>query len=1431
MERTQNFDGSFKSNAHLLNGNKFYGPVSFSATGERDEDHTASTQNNSMSESPTRVHDKIDGMFGPGQGGILNWDECLQSLAFNESNDRERHIEPQSAGTCEWLMKSPEYLRWVDEHGLLLIRGKAGCGKSTLLKFALGQQTEAAAPLGSIVLSFFFYASGTELQSSTLGFFRSLLLQLLDQDEYSRPEFMKICRKYCKPREKLQLKWQQVELEAHFQKLVVDCSSRRKILIFVDALDECNDKDRDRLISFLHGLRGQINSRLNRPGICVTCRPYQDGQIKAEFQVRLEEENQDDIESFVENNLRLPDESVTDTKELKRALLGKADGLFLWLVLIIERIHHMSGKGLSLRRIKSELLECPQELDRLYEGLLEDIQDDELLEAYTLFQWICFAIRSLSLDELRIAMTVHLSGSKGSLREYEDVDNPQLIPSEAKMRKRMIHLSRGLVDVGSAKLDDDKAIVGFHHDTIRAFMLRKGLSYLNGRLHEPRSLTQIASVQLANTCLQYLSTEEICLACQEKEILPRERFQFLGYAATCWVSHAVTAERENLGEEIAWPTETILDVWINTCKSLENSSSETATEGTSLMHIAAEFGLEKLAKRILCTDQKVSTISSHRKLGMSDTSKSMARDSAMKTARTSGQVKVNTMPIRTRKLQLNTKEETGSRRKSNTSAKEARERVVGSDTVKVDRGGTREIAKMGLKTVGGRGEFLVNAQNKRGDSPLHLAAEHGFLEMVIFLCQWGSRTTNPNCDGCTPLSRASQNGHLEIVKFLYEHGADVNTATKDGCTPLYAASYSGHLEVVKFLYEHGADTDIHTAIKTGWTPLHTASGLGHLEIVKFLYEHGADVHTATNDGYTPLCGASEFGYLEVVKFLYEHGADVNTATNGGYTPLYMASYLGHLEVVKFLYGHGADTDVHTATKDGYTPLYAASYSGHLEIVKFLYEHGADTNIHTAIKTGWTLLHTASYLGHLEVVKFLYEHGVDTDIHTATKDDGWTPLHAALDSGHLEIVEFLYKHGADVHTATKDGYTPLYAASYSGHLEVVKFLYEHGADTDIHTATKTGWTPLHAASQSGHLEIVEFLYEHGADVYTATTNGYTPLYMASESGHLEVFKFLYEHRVDTDIHTATKDDGWTPLHAASCSGHLEIVKFLCEHGADVHTATKDGYTPLFMASYSGHLDVVKFLYEHGADTDINTATKDNSWTPLYAASYLGHLEVVKFLYEHGADIDIHTATKDDGWTPLHAASCSGHLEIVKFLREHGACVETPDKFGRTSLFHASARSHVEVLQQLLSHGAAVDIKDRYGSTPLLAAVRNGHEAAVMCLLVLQGPCIQVEDGFGHSLLWWARKSGNTKVADAVIQFTETRGIEVSEGDLAVEASSMATGDSSERCDICTRFVSIGSAYHECSICLTFGFVVCLECFEMGARCLDGSHELHLEELIE
>ncbi|KAJ5654805.1 hypothetical protein N7490_001808 [Penicillium lividum] len=1613
MVRSQRFDGEFRSEAHQLNGNNIYGPVYLSAPNGRDRHHPKSSQSTSKPSTSGYSYDEANGISELGKSGTLNWDDCAQSLAFDESNDRERIIEPQSPGTCEWLLKSPEYLRWIDERGLLLIRGKPGCGKSTLMKFSLGQQMEAADPSEFIVLSFFFFANGTELQSSMLGFLRSLLLQLLEKDEHSRSAFMNVYRRHCKlvGREKPQFKWHQAELEDHFQKFVADCSARRKILIFVDAVDECRDSERHRLIGFCHNICGRIRERPNRPGVFVTCRPYPDSQIKADFQIRLEEQNHNDISNFVEQSLRLPDETPTDADELKRMLLSKAEGLFLWLVLIIPQIHDMSGKGSSLRKIQSEILECPQELDGLYEGLLRKVEENELLEAIALFQWICFAARPLSLEELRIAMTVHLSGPKGSLREYEDGDNPRLISNESKMRKRMIHLSRGLVDTASAQSSEGKAVVGFHHDTIRDFMLRKGLNYLNGRLHDHRSLAKDASVQLANTCLRYLSTDEIRVACLEKAMRSKRKFGFLVYTAIYWLSHAVTAERENLGEEIAWPTEAVLRLWVNACEDLEDSLTQNATRGTSLMHIAAEHGLHGLAKRILCAnEEKASTLQNGRQARPNGNSRAVMKAPSRKMERKSGPHKE--IPVRSPQIRPKPTQETRAWRKPEKALREPKERTRSTYGMDKSKKGAHSAVEDGSEAEREKRKVrVVNMQNERGDSPLHLAAENGFLDMIVILYQWGGKITQTNCDGYTPLYRGSQNGHLEVVKFLYGHGADANihTATDHGWTPFSAASDSGHLEVVKFLYEHGADADIHIATNDGWTPLSAASDSGHLEVVKFLYEHGADadihtatndgqtpifvacrsghleavkflyergadtdIHTVTNNGWTPFSAASDSGHLEVVKFLYEHGADadIHTVTNKGWTPFSAASDSGHLEIVKFLYEHGADADIHTATNDGQTPIFvacrsghleavkflyergadadihtatndgwnpfcAACRSGHLEVVEFLYERGADADIHTATNNGWTPIHVACHNGHLEVVKFLYEHGADADIHTATNDgqtpifvacrsghleavkflyergadadihtatndgwnpfcaacrsghlevveflyghgadadihtatnNGWTPIHVACHNGHLEVVKFLYKHGLDanIRTATNDGWNPFCAACRSGHLEVVEFLYEHGADADIHTATNNGWTPIHVACHNGHLEVVKFLYKHGADanIHIATNNGWTPFSAASDSGHLEVVKSLYEHGADADIHIAT-NDGWTPLSAASDSGHLEIVKFLYEHGADidVHTATKDGQTPIYAACRNGHLEVVKFLYEHGADTDIHTVT-NNGWTPFSAASESGHLEVVKFLYEHGAVTDIHTTTNDgqspmyaacrnghlevvkflydhcadvdidramrNGWTPLHAASGNGHLEIVRLLCDHGASTEARDISGRTSLFIACALGHVEVAQLLLSRGAVVDTNDRYGSTPIFAAVRKGHDKAATYLLGLQDAYIQFEDGFGHTLVWWARKSGNTTLIEAVIQNAQKRGIQISETDLAVKTSSMSMSGSARWCDLCIRFFSDGSAYHQCSICRDGDFNICVECFEMGARCLNSSHELSLHE---
>jgi ankyrin repeat protein len=57
----------------------------------------------------------------------------------------------------------------------------------------------------------------------------------------------------------------------------------------------------------------------------------------------------------------------------------------------------------------------------------------------------------------------------------------------------------------------------------------------------------------------------------------------------------------------------------------------------------------------------------------------------------------------------------------------------------------------------------------------------------------------------TPLYVACQKGYLEIVKYLIKHGADMTICFQNGFSPLHIAAQDQALEVVKYLISKGAD--------------------------------------------------------------------------------------------------------------------------------------------------------------------------------------------------------------------------------------------------------------------------------------------------------------------------------------------------------------------------------------------------------------------------------------------------------------------------------------------------------------------------------------------------------------------------------------------------------------------------------------------------
>lgn len=132
----------------------------------------------------------------------------------------------------------------------------------------------------------------------------------------------------------------------------------------------------------------------------------------------------------------------------------------------------------------------------------------------------------------------------------------------------------------------------------------------------------------------------------------------------------------------------------------------------------------------------------------------------------------------------------------------------------------------------------VNAQNKRGSSPLHFAA---------------------NCN------------YLEVAKLLIESGAKVNIQDKNGRTPMSFAARAGAIEIVKLLFAQGAEILFHDT-EYGNTPLHEAANYNCIDVVKFLIKQGAEVNTRNKKRQTPLGLIKKHGKKSVKVFLQKHGA-------------------------------------------------------------------------------------------------------------------------------------------------------------------------------------------------------------------------------------------------------------------------------------------------------------------------------------------------------------------------------------------------------------------------------------------------------------------------------------------------------------------------------------------------------------------------------
>lgn len=362
-------------------------------------------------------------------------------------SNRYHDVRDAHSGTCTWLDRHSSFQLWGTQPGALLwIKGKPGSGKSTLLKYALDKKTKTSAESEHLTIAFFFHGRGDELQKTPLGFYRSLLHQLLNKLPGALSELLNTFGEKLKsigsPGQ--QWKWHLKELQGFLETSLPRILEVYSVTLFVDALDECGEENAVQLVhDFKIILEGLSKTKLRPIRICFSCRHYpildSDYGHEDGLSISTEHENKEDIRNYVnEIFLKVP----SNREEYIEKITCRANGIFLWAALVGRQTLSLIRKRHNHRQILKKIDEIPQDLHELYSGLFKNLQEPELTRK--VIQWVYFAKRPLTTEEFQGALAIDPDGGHRSIEELKESDD---FIELKNIETRITVLSCGLIEV------------------------------------------------------------------------------------------------------------------------------------------------------------------------------------------------------------------------------------------------------------------------------------------------------------------------------------------------------------------------------------------------------------------------------------------------------------------------------------------------------------------------------------------------------------------------------------------------------------------------------------------------------------------------------------------------------------------------------------------------------------------------------------------------------------------------------------------------------------------------------------------------------------------------------------------------------------------------------------------------------------------------
>ena len=301
------------------------------------------------------------------------------------------------------------------------------------------------------------------------------------------------------------------------------------VVLVVDGLDELEESEE--IQKLLEGLltvarSAAVASRTSK--VIMTSRPLQH-EIPAHVEKFLitPGHSKSDISSYIEH--RIQHWSVTkrspfyemenvERKWIESALIERANGMILWVKLVIEDMNRKK----STLQMRGCLESAPQELGKLYEKLYAALDQDSG-DTQRLFSWLLCAQRTLYLNELKVVLEV-------------DQDDLTL----CRRRTKVIH---DLEDACGPFVEVNDQQVKIMHHSVRQWMLNtSNANFSVQRCHQEVSAICVAYLTIIlqqdppaigepfpTMLVTYEQEKRVSQACKEHTLLD--------YAASFWAVH------------------------------------------------------------------------------------------------------------------------------------------------------------------------------------------------------------------------------------------------------------------------------------------------------------------------------------------------------------------------------------------------------------------------------------------------------------------------------------------------------------------------------------------------------------------------------------------------------------------------------------------------------------------------------------------------------------------------------------------------------------------------------------------------------------------------------------------------------------------------------------------------------------------------------